>query len=78
MPVYLGQIIYAQQGLQFSQAFINNGQQGQTPVEARTNKRGVATFTIRSPVGGSDPVYFEANLVKPALPIPTATRRSSR
>jgi hypothetical protein len=25
----------------------------------------VATFTIHSPVAGSDPVYFEANLVNP-------------
>ena len=65
VPVYLGQIIYAQQGLRYSQAFINNGLEGQTPVEALTNKHGVATFKIRSPVGGSDPVYFEANLVNP-------------
>jgi hypothetical protein len=65
VPVYLGQIIYAQQGLQYAQAFINNGLEGQTPVEALTDKQGVATFRIRSPVGGSDPVYFEANLVSP-------------
>ncbi len=65
VPVYLGQIIYAQQGLQYAQAFINNGLEGQTPIEALTNKQGVATFRIRSPVGGSDPVYFEANLVNP-------------
>jgi hypothetical protein len=65
VPVYLGQIIYAQQGLQYSQAFINSGLEGQTPVEALTNKAGVATFKIRSPVGGSDPIYFEANLVNP-------------
>jgi len=63
VPVYLGQVIYAQQGLQYSQAYINNGLEGQTPVEAMTNKAGVATFKIRSPVGGSNPVYFEANLV---------------
>ena len=63
--VYLGQIIYAQQGLEYSEAFINNGLEGQTPVGALTNKQGVATFRIRSPVGGSDPVYFEANLVNP-------------
>ena len=65
VPVYLGQIIYAQQGLQYAQAFINNGLEGQTPVEALTDKQGVATFKIRSPVAGSDPVYFEANLVNP-------------
>jgi len=65
VPVYLGQVIYAQQGLQYSQAFINQGLEGETPVETLTNANGVATFTIRSPVGGSDPVYFEANLVNP-------------
>jgi hypothetical protein len=65
VPVYLGQVIYAQQGLQYSQAIINNGLPGQTPVEAHTNADGVATFTIRSPAAGSDPVYFEANLVNP-------------
>jgi len=65
VPVYLGQVIYAQQGLQYSQAYINNGLEGQTPVEALTNRAGVATFKIRSPVGASNPVYFEANLVNP-------------
>ncbi|HTP14778.1 MAG TPA: hypothetical protein VMK13_02950 [Streptosporangiaceae bacterium] len=65
VPVYLGQVIYAQRGLQFSQAVVNQGQPGQTPVQALTNADGVATFTIHSPVGGTDPVYFEANLVKP-------------
>ncbi len=47
--VYLGQIIYAQQGLQYSEAFINNGLEGQTPVAALTNRQGVATFKIRCP-----------------------------
>jgi uncharacterized membrane protein len=65
VPVFLGQIIYAQQGLQYSEATINNGLPGQTPVQALTNANGVATFTIHSPVGGTDPVYFEANLVNP-------------
>jgi len=62
-PVYLGQVIYAQQGLQYSQAVINQGLAGETPIEALTNDAGVATFVIHSPVAGSDPVYFEANLV---------------
>jgi uncharacterized membrane protein len=65
VPIYLGQVIYAQQGLQYGQAYINNGLEGQTPVEALTSKAGVATFRIRSPVGGGNPVYFEANLVSP-------------
>jgi uncharacterized membrane protein len=70
VPVYLGQVIYAQRGLQFSQAMINRGLPGQTPVEALTSARGVATFTISSPVAGTSPVYFEANLVKPGSAYP--------
>ena len=42
------------------------GPAGPDPVEALTNANGVATFRIRSPSGSSNPVYFEANLVKPA------------
>lgn len=63
VPIYLGQVIYDQRGLQFSQAVINQGQPGQTPVQAITNPAGLATFTVRSPMAGQDPVYFEANLV---------------
>jgi uncharacterized membrane protein len=70
VPVYLGQVIYAQRGLQYSQALINRALPGQTPVRALTSPSGVATFVIRSPVGGSNPVYFEANLVKPASAYP--------
>ena len=66
VPVYLGQVIYDQRGLQFSQAVINQAQPGATPVEALTNRDGVATFTIHSPMAGQDPVYFEANLVNSA------------
>lgn len=64
VPVYLGQVIYAQGGTQISQAFINTGNGGQTPVSALTNAQGIATFTIKSPLAPNDPVYFEANLVK--------------
>jgi hypothetical protein len=70
LPVYLGQVIYAERGLQYSQAVINRRPEGQTPVEARTNRAGVATFTISSAAGGSNPVYFEANLVKPGSGYP--------
>jgi hypothetical protein len=66
VPVYLGQVSYAQQGLQYSQAYINRGLAGQTPVEALTNADGIASFTINSPVGGSAPVYLEANFVNQA------------
>jgi hypothetical protein len=64
LPVYLGQVIYAERGLQFSEAVVNGNPEGQTPVEARTSSDGVATFQVSSPVGGGNPVYFEANLVR--------------
>jgi uncharacterized membrane protein len=70
LPVYLGQVIYAQRGLLFSEAVINGSPEGQTPVAARTNVNGVATFSISSPVGGSNPDYFEANLVQPSSGYP--------
>jgi len=67
VPVYLGQVIYGQQGLVFGQAIINQGQVGQTPVVAYTDGQGVATFTIRGTLQSADPVYFEANLVNQQL-----------
>ena len=63
VPVYLGQVIYAQAGLEYSQAVINDAQQGQTPVVAYTNGRGIATFVVKGTQSSTDPVYFEANLV---------------
>lgn len=63
VAVYMGQIIYAQRGLIFGEATINQGNAGQTPVVALTNKLGVATFTITDLVKEPDPIYFEANLV---------------
>jgi uncharacterized membrane protein len=67
VPVYLGQVIYDQQGLVFGQAVINQGQVGQTPVVAFTNSDGVATFVVRGTQTSQDPVYFEANLVNQRL-----------
>ena len=64
VPVYLGQVIYDQRGLEYSEAVINSAPEGRTPVEAFTNAEGVATFTIGSAAANIDPVYFEANLVK--------------
>lgn len=63
VPVYLGQVIYAQEGAMLSQARINGSPPGQTPVAAFTNADGVATFVIRGTNAPSNPVYFEANLV---------------
>ncbi len=63
VSVYLGQIIYDQRGLIYSQASINGRAPGQTPVAALTNGAGVATFTIVGTQTTLDPVSFEANLV---------------
>ncbi len=63
IPIYLGQIVYAQRGLQYGQALINNGYPGETPMTTMTNAQGQAVFTIRDVHPESNPIYFEANLV---------------
>ncbi len=72
VPVYLGQVIYGQGGTVTSEAYINNGTYGVTPVHALTNAHGIATFriTLRSVLPQHDPIYFEANLVKSGLAYP--------
>lgn len=57
--VALGQVVYAQQGLELSDARINGAPYGQTPVYARTNKYGIARFHIQAPVQ-KNPIYFQA------------------
>ena len=63
VAVYLGQVIYDQSGLIYSEARVNGHPPGQTPVTAYTNAAGVATFRISGAQSGANPVYFEANLV---------------
>ena len=63
VPVYLGQVIYGEQGLILSEASINGHAPGQTPVVAYTNREGQATFRIVGTQATGNPVYFEANLV---------------
>ena len=64
VPVYLGQIVYDQSGLELSEATINSRPPGQTPVTAYTDSSGVATFTLVGTQAAPDPIYFEANLVQ--------------
>jgi hypothetical protein len=66
VPVYLGQVIYGEQGLILSEASINGRAPGQTPVVAYTNRQGQATFRIVGTQTTTNPVYFEANLVNNA------------
>ncbi|PSR32795.1 MAG: hypothetical protein C7B44_15100 [Sulfobacillus thermosulfidooxidans] len=63
IPIYLGQIVYAQRGLEYGQALIDAGYPGETPMTALTNAQGQAIFTIRDVHPESNPIYFEANLV---------------
>lgn len=70
VPVFLGQISYTQQGLVFGEAVINQGQIGQTPVEAITNSKGVAHFVVTGTQPSINPVYFEANLVNSVASYP--------
>jgi hypothetical protein len=63
VPIFLGQIIYAQAGLEYATVRINDSRPGATPVVAKTDAEGMATFVLRAVDANSDPVYFEANLV---------------
>ncbi len=65
VPVYLGQTIYDQQGLLYSEAVVNGSLPGETPVAAYTNREGLASFVVVGTQASADPVYFEANLVNP-------------
>lgn len=70
VPVFLGQVTYTQHGVVFSEATVNGAAPGRTPVQARTNGRGVAVFGIRDSFPTSEPVYFEANLVNSSSSYP--------
>jgi uncharacterized membrane protein len=63
VPIFLGQIIYAQDGLEYATVRVDGGRPGATPVVEKTNAEGMATFVLRATDSNSDPVYFEANLV---------------
>ena len=74
VPVYLGQVVYSQDGTDFSQATINASAIGATPVRALTSPQGVATFAVQVPrsqvLSTGEPSYFEANLVSPSSRYP--------
>jgi len=63
IPVYLGQVIYAQRGVEQGTAIINGSLQGTPTVESLTDANGVATFTVTGTRATSDPLYLEANIV---------------
>lgn len=47
IPVALGQVVYAQEGLFPGEASINGSPEGESPVTALTDDSGVATFRVR-------------------------------
>jgi hypothetical protein len=63
VPVYLGQVVYAQHGPEAALSVINRGYVSETPVSAVTNNKGQAIFTVRDITPQPDPVYYEGNLV---------------
>jgi len=60
VPVFLGQVIYGQTQLIPSEASIDGHPEGQSPVETRTNRHGIATFTVRVVQQQGAPLYFQA------------------
>ncbi|MDA8356145.1 MAG: hypothetical protein M0Z95_07620 [Actinomycetota bacterium] len=58
--VALGQVIYTQTQLVAGEARINHAAEGQSPVTARTNARGEATFHIADTSPQGQPIYFQA------------------
>lgn len=59
--IALGQLIYGQDALIPAQTHINNGNVGQSPVYARTDREGVATFHVRDDQSeNGNAVYFQA------------------
>jgi hypothetical protein len=63
IPIFMGQVTYAQTGLIFSQAIINSGGIGQTPILKLSDRDGRADFVVRGTEATRDPIYFEANLI---------------
>lgn len=74
IPIYMGQIIYGQNGVEYSSAIISipqagySGSPGTTPVAGYTNNQGYVIFNVVGTSAGRDPTYFEANLEASAGP----------
>jgi uncharacterized membrane protein len=68
IPIYLGQVIYGQSGVELANAIISvpsaaySGTPGETPVAGYTNSQGIVTFSVTGTQASKDPTYFEANL----------------
>ena len=62
----LGQLIYGQADLIPAEARINGGNLGQSPVYARTDRNGIARFTVRSASSSEgNAIYFQSWIAPP-------------
>jgi uncharacterized membrane protein len=60
VPIALGQVIYGKDSLIPGEVQINGGTVGQSPVVARTDAAGVATFVVHERLFQDNPIYFQA------------------
>ncbi len=66
--VDLGQVVYEQSGLQFGEASINGGAEGQTPVSTTTNTMGVAIFEVTGVQAQNSPTFFQGWIIRGSRP----------
>jgi uncharacterized membrane protein len=65
--IALGQLIYGQTDLIPAEARINRGNIGQSPVYARTDREGIARFTVRSSSSADgNAIYFQSWIAPPS------------
>lgn len=65
MLVDLGQVVYAEDAIEPGLSSIDGQSEGRTPVSARTNREGVATFVVEGIQRTLSPTFFQAWLVTP-------------
>jgi hypothetical protein len=68
IAVDLGQTIYAQYGLEAGEASIDGRPEGQSPVAARTNRWGKATFTVRAVQNQGEQIFLQSWIARSGLP----------
>ncbi len=60
VPVYLGQVVYDQEGLLAGESSINGSPEGKSPVMALTDTNGIATFYIVGVQPQDNPIYYQS------------------
>lgn len=65
VPVSLGQVLYTSEGLYPGETSINGHPEGQSPITAKTDAQGIATFAVRAIQQQPHEVFFQAWLPDP-------------